>query len=418
MPEEKPTAIIIAVVICTAIIVVSATVTLTIRILDRNQLELVSIPEEIDRDDYESRYTRLDEVYERLMGDYYIELDGERLLQGAIDGMMDAVGDPYTFYYTPEQMEKTTTERSSEYVGIGIQVSYTEEGKVVIVRVFAGGPSQLAGLKNYDYILCADGYELVARSSDELTEAVSRIKGEQGTYVNLTIQRGEEVFDVSVLRDSIVTDRVYYGMLDNGIGYIELTDFFGAAVSQTETAVESLISDGASGIIFDLRGNGGGQLDICLDITDLFLSDSLIVYTENRAGERQYYYADSTAIDVPLTVLIDDSSASASEITASALKDNGRAKLFGTTSFGKGIVQSVHIFPGDGAGMQLTTSAYYTPAGNSIHQVGVQPDFTVENGETRFTLSGEDMDFRGDPVVMAAYDYLLNGETDDETSQD
>ena len=417
MPEEKPAIIVVAVALCAAIMLVSAAVTLTIFILDRKDVAAVPSPEEIDLDDYESRYTRLDEVYERLMGDYYIELDGDRLLQGAIDGMMDAVGDPYTFYYTPEEMEKTTTERSSEYVGIGIQVSYTEEGKVVIVRVFAGGPSQQAGLQNNDFILSADGYELVARSSDELTEAVSRIKGEQGTYVNLTIQRGEELFDVSVLRDSIVTDRVYYGMLENGIGYVELTDFFGAAVSQMENAVDSLIDEGASGIIFDLRGNGGGQLDICLDITDIFLSDSLIVYTENRAGERQYYNADSTRVDIPLTVLIDGSSASASEITASALKENGRAKLFGTTSFGKGIVQSVHIFPGDGAGMQLTTSAYYTPSGNSIHQVGVEPDYIVENGEVRFTLSGEAMDFTQDPVLMAGYEYLLNGETNDEAGQ-
>lgn len=416
MSDKSRIAIVVAVVVLTAALLVSVTATITIQVIS-NRLNLTVIATEDSEDDYDTRYVRLDEVYDRLMNEYYIELDEHTLIQGAIDGMMNSVGDPFTFYYTPDEMARTNNDRVGHYVGIGIQVTCNEEGQIVIIRVFAGGPSKEAGLLSGDVILSADGVELQAFSSAELTEAVSHIKGEQGTYVSLIIKRGDELIETKVLRDNVISERVYYGMLDESTGYIELTEFFGDAVSEMENAVDDLCERGARGIIFDLRGNGGGQLDICLDILDIFLADSLIVYTENRAGEREYYYSDNEKIDIPLAVLIDENSASASEITASALSENDRAALFGATSYGKGIVQSLYVFPGDGAGMQLTTSAYYTPKGNSIHQVGVKPDFTVESGDVRFTMTEENVSYEADPVVMAALEYLNNNTQNDEATE-
>ena len=416
MSDKSRIAIIVTVVVLTAMLIVSITATVTLQIV-ANHMNLPVTADEGTDADYDTRYSRLNEVYDRLMNEYYKELDEHTLIQGAIDGMMSSVGDPYTFYYTPEEMTRTNNDRIGQYVGIGIQVTCNEEGQIVIIRVFAGGPSREAGLLSGDIILSADGVELQAFTSDELTEAVSHIKGEQGTYVSLIIKRGDELIETRVLRDNVISERVYYCMLDDDIGYIQLTEFFGAAVTEMKNAVENLQESGAGGIIFDLRGNGGGQLDICLDILDIFLSDSLVVYTEDRAGEKQFYYSDNESNDIPLAVLIDSNSASASEITASALSENDRAKLFGSTSYGKGIVQSLYVFPGDGAGMQLTTSAYYTPKGNSIHQVGISPDFTVESGEVVFSLAGESGTYEEDPVVMAAYDYLINNIQYDEEAE-
>ena len=416
MSDKSHIAIIVTVVVLTAALLVSVTATITLQVIS-NKMNLTVITDDDPEDGYDARYARLDEVYDRLMNEYYIELDEHTLIQGAIDGMMESVGDPFTFYYTPEEMARTNSDRVGHYVGIGIQVTCNDEGQIVIIRVFAAGPSKEAGLLSGDIILSADGIELQAFTSDELTEAVSHIKGEQGTYVSLIIKRGDELIETKVLRDNVISERVYYGMLDESIGYIELTEFFGDAVSEMENAVEKLSEEGAEAIIFDLRGNGGGQLDICLDILDIFLSDSLIVYTENRAGERQYYYSDDEKNDIPLAVLIDENSASASEITASALSENERAVLFGSTSYGKGIVQSLYVFPGDGAGMQLTTSAYYTPKGNSIHQVGVMPDYAVESGEVRFSMANESGTYEEDTVVMAALNYLKNNTRNDEAAE-
>lgn len=412
MDRDSRKIVAIAMVICTVLLLVSVTSYMTAQYIFKHAGSY-SLINETDTVETEDRYDRLDEVYERLMSEYYVELDGNTLIQGAIDGMMASVGDPYTFYYTPEQMEQTNSDRVGHYVGIGIQVTVTEEGKVRIVRVF-NGPSKDAGLRAGDLILFADGTELIAFTSDELTEAVSHIKGEQGTYVSLTVERDGELLEFEVMRDNVISERVYYGMLDEKTGYILLTDFFGEAVSEMENAVEELKGKGASGLIFDLRGNGGGQLDICLDITDIFLADELIVYTEDRAGERQYYYSDSDKTDIPLVVLIDRNSASASEIVASALKENKRATLIGSNSYGKGIVQSLYVFPGDGAGMQLTTSAYYTPEGNSIHKVGVKPDITVEEEGTRYVIGDEESDPDKDNVLMRAVEYLMDQMNKDE----
>lgn len=413
MEQNSRKIVTIAIIVCTALLIISVTAYVTAQFIFRNA-EFITTIDETDSAESSSRYDRLDEVYQRLMNEYYIELDSDTLLQGAIDGMMASVDDPYTFYYTPEQMEQTNSDRVGHYVGIGIQVTVTEEGKLQIVRVF-NGPSKEAGLKNGDLILSADDTELVAFNNTELTEAVSHIKGEAGTYVHLTVERGNELLEFDVMRDEVISERVFSGMVNEKIGYIQLTDFFGESVSEMKNAVDTLIGSGAEGIILDLRENGGGQLDICLDITDLFLPESLIVYTEDRAGEREFYYADSYQVEIPLVVLINENSASASEIVASALKENGRATIIGSTSYGKGIVQSLYVFPGDGAGMQLTTSAYYTPNGNSIHKVGVEPDIFIEDAGTRFVIDDPEAEVTKDNAMVKAMECLLEIDNEDST---
>ena len=354
------------------------------------------------------RYQRLDEVYNILMEQYYEELDPDKLIQGAIDGMFYAVDDPYTYYYTPEKMAATNADRVGLYVGIGVEVRIFGDGKIYVTRVFDGSPAQEAGILRGDIIASADGIKLSAATSEELTEAVSHIKGEQGTSVHIGISRGEENLEMDVQRLSVVTNRVEYHTLDNGILYVRLYDFFGDAVNGMQSAIEYARDNGLSGMIVDLRGNPGGQLDICVNVCDMFIDEGVIVYTLDRQQHKIEYNATNGKVEMPVAVIVNGETASASEIFAAALQDYGIASIVGTTTYGKGIVQTQYQFPSDGAGMQLTTSAYYTPNGNSIHKTGVTPDIVVEAAETTQQTLLEGPTLENDPQLKAAWELLTD----------
>lgn len=403
--SRKTLAIVAA--ICAVFAVASVSVSLTVAL--QNASAGVESPlHVITQEEYETaqRYARLEEVYQRLMGEYYKELDSDTLVQGAIDGMMESVGDPYTFYYTPEDLAKMYEDHNGLYCGVGMLVSSDKQGRLVVLRVFKNSPAQTAGLLPGDVILSADGEAVSAETTEAMNMATARIKGEAGTYVRLSVLRKEQTLELDIERNNVSVNRVEYQILDGNVGYLVLYEFFGDAVSGVREALNAFEEAGVRGIIFDVRSNTGGQLDICLDICDMVLPEGLIVYTEDRNGRRENYYSNADRCEIPMVVLVNEMSASASEIFAASIQDYGVAKIVGTKTFGKGIVQTQYEFPSDGAGMQLTTSRYFTPKGRSIHGEGVTPDVVVEMNDS-YDASIYAPDMNNDNQLKAAYDVLL-----------
>lgn len=403
--SRKTLAIVAA--ICAVFAVASVSVSLTVAL--QNASAGVESPLHVTtQEEYETaqRYARLEEVYQRLMGEYYKELDSDTLVQGAIDGMMESVGDPYTFYYTPEGLAKMYEDHNGQYCGVGMLVSSDKQGRLVVLRVFKNSPAQTAGLLPGDVILSADGEAVSAETTETMSMATARIKGEAGTYVRLSVLRKEQTLELDIERNNVSVNRVEYQILDGNVGYLVLYEFFGDAVSGVREALNAFEEAGVRGIIFDVRSNTGGQLDICLDICDMVLPEGLIVYTEDRNGRRENYYSNADRCEIPMVVLVNEMSASASEIFAASIQDYGVAKIVGTKTFGKGIVQTQYEFPSDGAGMQLTTSRYFTPKGRSIHGEGVTPDVVVEMNDS-YDASIYAPDMNNDNQLKTAYDVLL-----------
>lgn len=374
---KKRTVVIIAVIwmlIITAVVSVSTTIAL---MGDDGAAYLVS------EADYEAlqRYRRLEEVHDTLVRDYYVEVDEEALVTGAIRGMMDAVDDPYTFYYTPEEMTQSNEQSEGVYHGVGMVVQLTEDGCIEIARVYEDSPADKAGLQMGDRIVGVNGTEVSGESGKTLNEAVLLIQGEDGTDVQLTVLRQGETLEVTATRSAVNISYVDYSLISTDIGYLNISQFTGDDVTGFEEAVAAFKSAGACGMIVDLRNNPGGLLNHVVEIADMLLPEGLVTYVEDRQGNRQEERSDADYWDVPLVVLVNGSSASASELFTAAMQDYDRATVVGTTTFGKGIVQSLITFAEDGAGMQLTTASYYSPNGRSIHKSGVEPDVVVELAE-------------------------------------
>ncbi|MBQ1257020.1 MAG: S41 family peptidase, partial [Clostridia bacterium] len=350
------------------------------------------------------RYERLDEVYEILMNYYYKEVDSETLIQGAIDGMLASLEDPYTFYYSPSEMTESMDNHEGKYSGIGILVSSDKEGGLSVNRVFKDSPAMTAGLLVGDVITRVNGTPVSARTTEDLNNAVALVKGEDGTTVEITVSRKGEEKNFTVMRGKVNINRVEYYIFDD-VGYIILYEFFGDAVSGVKEALQFFNDSEVKGIIFDVRSNPGGELYTCLNITDMMIPEGLIMYTEDRYGDRQSHYSNEYAYGLPMVVLVNGLTASASEVFTGAIQDYDAGVILGTNTFGKGVVQQVHTFPNDGAGMQLTVEAYFTPSGRNIHEVGIQPDIVVELSED-YDPSIYTPDMNNDNQLKAAYDYV------------
>lgn len=362
----------------------------------------------VSREEYEmiERYTRLEEVRSRLVEGYFQEVNEEDLMTGALRGMMGSVEDPYTFYYTPDEMQKHDQQSGSTYKGVGMLIQNNSEGYIEIIRVYAGGPADRAGVLVGDLIQRVDGIAVSGSSPKTLNDAVALMKGEDGTEVQLTVLRNGEEQMFSVIRGEVSVSNVSWQLLEDQIGYINIFQFTGDDVTAFEMALEALQAQGVHGLVVDLRNNPGGILDDVVAILDKMLPEGLVVYTQDRAGKRDDFYSDSQCIDLPLTVLINDMSASASEIFAAAIQDHDRGTIIGEKSYGKGIVQTVIRFEDDGAGMQYTSSSYYTPSGESIHGIGVTPDILVD-GEDGFVSYSGIPDIKNDVQLQVAVDTLL-----------
>ncbi len=349
------------------------------------------------------RYGRLDEVRNTLLNDYYEALDEDELLLGAIRGMTSSIGDPYTFYYTPEELKRAEENNAGLYHGIGVLLQNTTDGFIEIVRVYPDTPAEAAGVRAGDCILAVDDVEVSGIDGRAYNEAVNMIRGAEATQVTLTLRRGEQTLDIPVTRGDVSISYASYQILPGNIGYIGITQFTGNASAVFHEAIESFKQQNVRGLIVDVRNNPGGLLDQVVNIADELLPTGVIVYIKEKDGNRQDFYSNEEMYDVPLVVLVNDMSASASEILASAVQAFGRGTVMGTTTYGKGIVQSLITYKEDNAGIQLTTSSYYDALDRCPHKVGVQPDVEVPL-EAEFVT--EEPDPEGDNQLAAAIEEI------------
>lgn len=309
---------------------------------------------------------------------YYDDIENEKLQDGLYTGLIDGLGDKYSVYYNAEDYQALQISMTGQYYGIGAGLSQDKDTMVVTVnKVYEGTPSESAGLLKDDVIVSVDGTEA---ASMELSELVKLIRGEKGTTVHLEIYRPstEENLSFDVERQDITLPSVSHKMFEDGIGYVHIDSFETETAAQFEEAVKDLEDQGMKALIIDVRYNPGGMVTAVVQILDDILPEGTVVYTEDKNGNRQDYTSSGdTHLDYPLAVLINGESASASEILAGAVKDYQYGTLIGTTTFGKGIVQT--IFPlENGDAVKLTTAKYFTPKGNYIHGVGIGPDIELE----------------------------------------
>lgn len=323
----------------------------------------------------DSSFDKLYEVRDVINSQYYQDIDQDALVEGAIKGMVNSVGDPYTVFFNAEEYKEFNDDGDGNYVGIGVIVGIKED-RIVVITPFEGSPAFEAGLRSGDFITKVEGVEY---TGTELDKAVSVIKGEEGKPVTLTIMRNGEEQDITIVRASITIVNVESEMLEGDIAHVTMLQFSNNTAEQVREAMEELRDQGAKGYILDLRGNPGGFLDEAVDVASLFVEkDKTILYTLDKYDQKKEYRSyGGSFIDAPLVVLIDGGSASASEVVSGALKDYEAATLVGQQSFGKGIVQMVYQV-GDGEAVKVTVSSYYSPDGINIHGEGIAPDIEVE----------------------------------------
>ncbi len=310
---------------------------------------------------------------------FYFEEDVDNVEENVYKGMMEGLDDPYSVYYTPEEYTELMEDTSGEYVGIGVQVNQDPETMLITVtKVFKDGPASKVGIKKGDIITAVDDWEL---AGEEVEQVVKKIKGKEGSMVKITVYReGEhDYLEFDTARQMVENPTVEYRMLADDIGYISVASFYDVTADQYKAAVEDLKSQGMKGLIVDLRDNPGGLLTTVVDMLDYMLPEGKLVYTEDKDGNilEEFDSTDEEQFTLPLVVMINENSASASEIYAGAIKDYGAGKLVGIQTFGKGIVQRIFDL-GDGSALKLTIAKYFTPNGNDIHEIGVAPDVEVE----------------------------------------
>ena len=348
--------------------------------------------------------SKINELNAYIHAYYYEDAEPEELRDGLYGGLVSGLGDKYSVYYNAEEYRQTQVSMSGQYYGIGAGLQQDEDTMIVSVKkIYEGTPSETAGLMEDDIILTVDGTDA---ASMEVTEVVKLIRGEEGTTVHLEVYRAstDEYLSFDVERANVTLPSVASEMLENGIGYIQIESFEKDTAAQFETAVAELGAQGMKSMIVDLRYNGGGLVDSVVQILDDILPEGLLVYTEDKNGGRYEYRSDGeTYLDYPLVVLINESSASASEIFAGAIKDYQYGTLIGTKTFGKGIVQTVFKLS-DNDAVKLTTSKYFTPNGNYIHGVGIEPD--IELKYEYLDPDGETYEIQYDNQVQKAIEVL------------
>ena len=317
-------------------------------------------------------------MLEGVINEYYVgNVDSYKLQEGIYKGFISGVGDTYSTYYTQKEYDDFKEEASGVYNGIGISMYLeSEDNSIVIKEVFEGSPAEAVGLLPNDKIIKVAGKNV---SGNDYTIVTSLLVGEKDTEVEMTIFRpsDKKAYEFTLTRGNIIYPTVNFRMLDSDFAYIQIRRFEELTHSQFKTALTKSEAYHAKGIVLDLRDNPGGLLRIAKDIVDELIPEGIIVSTKDKNGKSIEYYADSSYTDIPMVVLINSNSASASEVVAGALKDYGRAKMIGETSYGKGVVQTV-IPLSDGSALKLTTSQYFTPKGICIQGIGIEPDVRID----------------------------------------
>ena len=311
---------------------------------------------------------------------YIGEINDEELIEGAVKGYVDALGDPYTTYYTKKEMKTIMEETNGNFVGIGVYMTKDlEKNAILIIKPIENSPAEKAGILPGDLITKVDDVEY---TGDKLEEASNKIRGEEGTKVKLEIYRNGETKTFELTRTKVVVSHVTTKVLNNDIGYIAISDFEGECAREFETKYKQLEKQGIKKLIIDIRNNGGGIVDEALKIANMLVDkDSTLLITKDKSDKEEITKAtEKPIINMPTVVLVNGYSASASEILAGALKDNGKATLVGTKTYGKGIIQELHQLS-DGSGLKITVSEYYTPNHNAIHKIGITPDVEIDLSE-------------------------------------
>ncbi|MGE7184544.1 S41 family peptidase [Peribacillus sp. NPDC006672] len=327
--------------------------------------------------DKHSEFEKLYSTYDTIKDNYYEEIDQEKLVDGAINGMIKSLDDPYSAYMDKKEASSFHESISSSFEGIGAEIQ-EQDGKIMVVSPIKGSPAEKAGVKPNDIILSVNGKSVEGLSS---SEAVLKIRGKKGTKVDLSISRaGEsEPMELTIKRDTIPIETVYAEMLDDGVAKIQVTSFSEHTVGELKTSLEEMSKKDMKGLVLDLRGNPGGLLDQAIEMASLFIPNGKVVLqVEERSGKKEVYKSKNDGeLKIPVVVLIDDGSASASEIVAAAVSESADIPLIGVKSFGKGTVQTAQDFK-DGSNFKYTAAKWLTPEGNWIHKKGIKPDINVK----------------------------------------
>lgn len=320
----------------------------------------------------EGKLNALDSLLDRF---YFEDVDKQKATDAMFKAYLAAYGDKYTVYYTPEEYEALMTSTSGTFYGIGAVCQKNDDGTILIADPYEDAPAYKAGIRKGDCVTKVDGMDV---TDMDISSATALIKGEKGTSVKLEIIRDGVTMTFNVVRDEVKVKTIEYEMLEGDIGYIIISEFDDVTVSQFKAALTALKSKNMKGLVIDVRDNPGGVLSVVVDILDEIVPKGLIVYTEDKSGNRKDYNGSNSAeLSVPLAVLVNGNSASASEIFAGAIQDYGKGAIIGTQTFGKGIVQTIQPLS-DGSAVKFTIAKYYTPKGQDIHGKGVTPDKVVE----------------------------------------
>ncbi len=326
----------------------------------------------------EATLTKLSKIRTDIDQSYLYDVDEDSVKEGVYTGYVYGLDDPYSVYYDEQATQSLMDDTTGEYSGIGAVLSQDlNTGIITILKVYPDSPAEKAGIKDGDILYKVGDMEVTGM---DLSEVVTYVKGEKGTDVDLSLYRGEDYEEINVTasRDTVQAMTVEYEMMEDGIGYLELSEFDTVSYDQYKEALDALDKEGIEGLIVDLRDNPGGNLSTVCEIVNLMIPKGLIVYTKDKDGNRQEYSSDGKqTFTKPLVVLVNGNSASASEIYAGAIQDYGTGKIVGTQTYGKGVVQQLFDL-GDGSSVKLTVSQYYTPNGRSIQDVGITPDVEVE----------------------------------------
>ncbi len=351
---------------------------------------------------------KIERIYDVLDKNYVDEIteeDKEKMENYMYMGLVAGLGDPYSVYMNPDAFKSFIESSEGTYYGIGAVVAPSDDNKVLVINPYEGAPGYEAGLRSGDKIVAVNGVDVYGNALDE---AVSLMKGPKGTTVNLTIEKvgTRNIEEIEVTRDEIIVPTIEYELMEDNIGYIKISTFDRVTEEQFNEAYDDLLSQGIEGLIIDVRNNPGGLLSVVGEITDRLIPEGFVTYTEDKEGNQDYIYSDDEEIEIPLVVLVNGNSASASEILSGAIKDTGKGILVGEQTFGKGLVQNIFMLP-DGSAVKTTIARYYTPNGICIQGEGIEPDYVVEMSDED-TANLASLTYEEDVQLQKAVEVLKN----------
>lgn len=336
---------------------------------------LVSKSEYEEAQNYVKTYSKLESIRGLLSSSYYEDIDDSVLLDGAYRGMVSSMGDVYSEYYDPEEADDILSSLTGEYSGVGMTFYGNEDDVLEVVKVFKGSPAEKAGIQPGDFILEVDGTRF---KGSESSDAATNIRGKAGTSVTIKYMRDGKENTVSIVRANITQETVEYSMLEDNIGYILIDSFEAKTSNEFRSALAELTEKGAKAFIIDLRNNGGGLVMQAVGVADQIMDRGTIVYTEDHDHKRDFLTSGNGRTALPYAILVNQYTASASEILCAGVQDNKEGVIIGTQTYGKGIIQQFYNIGTDGTMIKLTYQQYYSPSGNKIHGVGITPDYIVE----------------------------------------